>query len=432
MPEREIAIAALSTLWLPALFFRRFGAAAYWLTGLSGLALLYYARSVSGGLSGMTLPSAWAAVSCAWLLTRRSGGTDGDAGRRGGAERLKEVEERLALAKKEFNEAGGREKKVLLLYSAMKYLAEAVDHQAAGRQFARYISDYFGTEDFAFYLLGSAGEAELFACGRDSSSGFNSPEGLRRAAGLPGKGPPEAFAADGKKPMAGVMVSHAGEPVGFFAAASAGDTMPNGVPVRSPVPAAELAASMTSFAEEIAFAVRRLRLFREVEWLSRVDGLTGVFRRGVLDERIEEEVRRAQAFRTTFALLIADIDHFKRINDGYGHQFGDFVLKRVGTLLRESVYETDFVGRYGGEEFAVLLPRAEPEGVLRKAEAIRARIEAENFSHGLESVRISVSIGVAHFPRDGRDAAGAVAAADAALYRAKESGRNKVVDASRI
>lgn len=422
MPEKEIAIAVLSALWLPALFFRRFGVAAYWLTGLSGLALLYYARSVSGGLSGMALPAAWAAASCAWLLTRRSGGTAGDADRRGGAERLGEVEERLVLAKREFNEAGGREKKVLLLYSAMKYLAEAVDHQAAGRQFARYISDYFGTEDFAFYLLGSAGEAELFACGRDSSSGFNSPEGLRRAAGLPGKGPPEPFASDGKKPAAGVMVSHAGEPVGFFAAAFTG----------SPAPAAELAAAMTTFAEELAFAVRRLRLFREVEWLSRVDGLTGVFRRGVLDERIEEEVRRAQAFRTTFALLIADIDHFKRINDGYGHQFGDFVLKRVGTLLRESVYETDFVGRYGGEEFAVLLPRAEPEGVLRKAEAIRARIEAENFSHGLESVRISVSIGVAHFPRDGRDAAGAVAAADAALYRAKESGRNKVVDASRI
>lgn len=423
MVERDIALAVLSALWLPALALRRFGASAYWLAGLAGLGLVYYAYSVSGSVSGMTLPIAWAAVSCQWVLSRRSsGGPAGSDARKDTAERLKETEARLVLAKKEFNEAGSREKKVLLLYSAMKYLAEAVDHQAAGRQFARYIGDYFGTEDFAFYLLGSAGEAELFACGRDPVSGFNSPEGLRRAAGLPGKGPPEPFAADGKPPRAGVMVNHAGEPVGFFAAALPG----------SSAPAAELAAAMTSFSEEIAFAVRRLRLFREVEWLSRVDGLTGVFRRGVLDERIEEEVRRAQAFRTTFALLIADIDHFKRINDGYGHQFGDFVLKRVGTLLRESVYETDFVGRYGGEEFAVLLPRAEPEGVLRKAEAIRARIEAENFSHGLESVRISVSIGIAHFPRDGRDAAGAVAAADSALYRAKETGRNRVVDASQI
>ena len=422
MVERDIAFAALSVLWLPALPLRRLGAAAYWLAGLAGLGLAFYAYSASGSVSGMTLPVVWAAVSCQWVISRRPGGPAGAAARADTAERLKEVEARLALAKKEFNEAGSREKKVLLLYSAMKYLAEAVDHQAAGRQFARYIADYFGTEDFAFYLLGSAGEAELFACGRDAASGFNSPEGLRRAAGLPGKGPPEPFAADGRPPKAGVMVSHSGEPVGFFAAALPG----------SAAPAAELSAGMSSFAEEIAFAVRRLRLFREVEWLSRVDGLTGVFRRGVLDERIEEEVRRAQAFRTTFALLIADIDHFKRLNDGYGHQFGDFVLKRVGALLRESVYETDFVGRYGGEEFAVVLPRAEPEGVLRKAEAIRARIEAENFSHGLESVRISVSIGIAHFPRDGGGSAEVVAAADAALYRAKESGRNRVVDASRI
>ncbi|KAF0126788.1 MAG: diguanylate cyclase [Elusimicrobia bacterium] len=421
MPESEIALAALSALWLPALILGRLGRAAAPLAAAAGAGLFWLALPAAGSPAALAVPALWAAASCYWVLSRRQNGPSGAGARQASAEQLKEAGERLALAKKEFNEAGGREKKVLLLYSAMKYLAEAVDHQAAGRQFARYIGDYFGTEDFAFYLLGSAGEAELFACGRDSSSGFNSPEGLRRAAGLPGKGPPEPFAADGKPPKAGVMVSHAGEPVGFFAAA-----------FPSAAPAAELAASMTSFAGEIAFAVRRLRLFREVEWLSRVDGLTGVFRRGVLDERIDEEVRRAQAFRTTFALLIADIDHFKRLNDGYGHQFGDFVLKRVGTLLRESVYETDFVGRYGGEEFAVLLPRAEPEGVLRKAEAIRARIEAENFSHGLESVRISVSIGVAHFPRDGRDAAGAVAAADAALYRAKESGRNRVVDASQL
>ncbi len=422
MVESEIALAALSALWLPALLFSRLGAAAAPLTAVAGAGLAWLALPAVSSPAALALPALWAAASCAWVLRRGAAGGSGGTAAHDAASRIRETEEKLALAKKEFNEAGNREKKVLLLYSAMKYLAEAVDHQAAGRQFARYISDYFGTEDFAFYLLGSAGEAELFACGRDSASGFNSPEGLRRAAGLPGKGLPEAFAADGKPPKAGVMVTHSGEPVGFFAAAFGG----------SAAPASELAGAMTSFSEEIAFAVRRLRLFREVEWLSRVDGLTGVFRRGVLDERIEEEVRRAQAFRTTFALLIADIDHFKRLNDGYGHQFGDFVLKRVGTLLRESVYETDFVGRYGGEEFAVLLPRAEPEGVLRKAEAIRARIEAENFSHGLESVRISVSIGVAHFPRDGRDAAGAVAAADAALYRAKESGRNMVVDASQL
>jgi diguanylate cyclase (GGDEF)-like protein len=130
--------------------------------------------------------------------------------------------------------------------------------------------------------------------------------------------------------------------------------------------------------------------------------------------------------------MIADIDHFKRVNDTYGHQFGDAVLKKVGELLKDGVYETDFVGRYGGEEFGIVLPRADFEGVFRKAEALRMKIAGENFQHGFESVRITVSIGIAHFPRDGSDAQELFAKADAALYSAKEGGRNRVVDAGAI
>ena len=90
------------------------------------------------------------------------------------------------------------------------------------------------------------------------------------------------------------------------------------------------------------------------------------------------------------------------------------------------------MGRYGGEEFGRVLPRADAAGVLRKAEAIRARMEGEVFSQGFETVKISVSIGIAHFPRDGAAAGELVARADAALYRAKETGRNKVVDVSSV
>ena len=98
--------------------------------------------------------------------------------------------------------------------------------------------------------------------------------------------------------------------------------------------------------------------------------------------------------------MILDIDHFKSLNDGHGHPFGDQVLKRIGAVLNSLVYDTDFVARYGGEEFAIVLPRAEPAGALRKAEAIRAAIEAEVFSVGFEELRVTISIGVSHFPRD--------------------------------
>ena len=173
-----------------------------------------------------------------------------------------------------------------------------------------------------------------------------------------------------------------------------------------------------------------MQLFRQVEWLSLTDGLTGLWRRNALDEKIKEEIRRSSAFKTTLGFMIVDIDHFKRLNDNYGHQFGDAVLRRVAQLLKAGVYETDFVGRYGGEEFGIVLPRADAVGVLRKAEALRARIESEVFSQGLESVKLTVSIGIAHFPRDGRTPAELIRKADTALYAAKESGRNRVVDAA--
>jgi len=227
--------------------------------------------------------------------------------------------------------------------------------------------------------------------------------------------------SDGERTVI-VPVMHAGAPVGLFALRSAQAAFKKDA----------LSGAAAEFADEVSFAVKRIQLFRQVEWLSQVDGLTGVYRRNVLDEKIIEEIRRASTFKTTLGFMIVDIDHFKKVNDAYGHQFGDFVLKRVGLLLRSSVYETDFVGRYGGEEFGIVLPRADAAGVLRKAEAIRARIEGETFSQGFETVKISVSIGIAHFPRDGSAAGKLVAGADAALYRAKETGRNKVVDISSV
>ncbi len=215
----------------------------------------------------------------------------------------------------------------------------------------------------------------------------------------------------------GLPVKDAAEPLAYLYS-----RVPEGV-----APEAWL-GKVSSFADELAVAFRRLKLFQEMERLSEIDGLTGVRRRGAFDKKLADEVVRARTFKTTFGLLLLDIDHFKSLNDRYGHPFGDQVLKRVGAVLNASVYETDYVARYGGEEFVVLLPRAEPEGVRRKAEAIRQALEAERFPLGFESVQVTASFGLAHFPRDAATPEELVAAADAALYAAKSQGRNRVVD----
>jgi len=318
------------------------------------------------------------------------------------------LEAELAGIKRETKLNAAGEKKSLAIYSAVKLLSETVEPQSAANQLGKYLADYFDTEEAALYLAGNTGgvmDMELFAQGAKGSA-------LPVLAELVAEGgfPRETLAVSG---LVLAPVAPAGEPLGLLV-------------LRLPPDAAEGAAR---FASEISFALKRVMLFRQVEWLSLTDGLTGLWRRNALDEKIREEMRRASAFKTTMGFMIADIDHFKRLNDTYGHQFGDAVLKRVAQLLKAGVYETDFVGRYGGEEFGIVLPRADSAGLLRKAESVRARIEAEVFSQGLEKVRLTVSIGIAHFPKDGRGPEELVAAADKALYAAKEGGRNRVVEA---
>lgn len=199
---------------------------------------------------------------------------------------------------------------------------------------------------------------------------------------------------------------------------------------RMPIQKEEILAQAEELAEELGMGLQKALLFGSIEKFSRTDGLTGVFRRHVFNERLAEEFRRAKHFRTVFSLLLTDLDHFKQINDTYGHQAGDEVLRRVGEILKESVYETDFVARYGGEEFVIIFPQAEPKGVRRKAELLRARIAQEEFVFGWNRIRVSVSIGIAHFPQDGQEPSTLLNCADQRLYAAKNSGRNRVVDSS--
>ena len=170
--------------------------------------------------------------------------------------------------------------------------------------------------------------------------------------------------------------------------------------------------------------VTRLREGREeLEQLSNTDGLTGLFNRRVLMDRLGNEVSRARRDQGQFAVLMADVDHFKAYNDTHGHLAGDQVLARVGALIRESGREVDCPARYGGEEFVVLLPSSDIEGAVQLAERMRTRLAAEDFPGG----KITVSVGVCSYPECGDSPEAAIAAADAALYRAKDAGRDRIV-----
>jgi diguanylate cyclase (GGDEF)-like protein len=160
----------------------------------------------------------------------------------------------------------------------------------------------------------------------------------------------------------------------------------------------------------------------ELERVSVTDGLTGLYNRRRLMEVLSDEARRSQRLKHTFAVLMVDVDHFKKYNDSFGHLAGDAVLTRVATQLREATREVDFVARYGGEEFLVMLPETAMPEALEIAERIRSRIAAEAFP----GRHMTVSIGVAEFPLHGSTPEQVIAAADEALYEAKGEGRDRV------
>jgi diguanylate cyclase (GGDEF)-like protein len=180
-------------------------------------------------------------------------------------------------------------------------------------------------------------------------------------------------------------------------------------------------------AHQFALALRRLKLYKEIETLAITDGLTGVYTRRYFMERFDEEIRRALSRKTNLSLLMVDADHFKMINDQHGHLSGDAVLKEIARVIQESVREIDIVGRFGGEEFCVVLPDTDTGGALLVAERIRKSTEKRLIKAYDASLRVTLSIGLAVTPSDGRAMEELIDKADWALYRAKSQGRNCVI-----
>lgn len=179
--------------------------------------------------------------------------------------------------------------------------------------------------------------------------------------------------------------------------------------------------------DQLALGLQRICLYRKVQESATHDGLTGLLVRRFFRERLEDEIERGRRRASPLTFLMVDLDHFKSVNDTYGHLVGDAVLREAAAIIRGCVREMDLIGRHGGEEFAVALPETGPVLGLQIAERIRKAIEEKSIPAYDEQVFISVSIGISFFPADAASAEDLIEKADQAMYRAKSLGRNRTV-----
>ena len=188
-------------------------------------------------------------------------------------------------------------------------------------------------------------------------------------------------------------------------------------------------ALFQSYARLVALAIENLRLYGEARQLAIRDGLTGAFNHRHFQDVLEQEIYRANRYEAPLSLLMIDIDHFKDFNDRFGHPSGDTMICQTVSIITSRLRASDSVYRYGGEEFAVLLPLTGSEAAAVVAAKLLAAIHENNVFQvsATESVTVTVSIGSATSPSDATTRNGLVACADQALYRAKAAGRNSVV-----
>lgn len=185
---------------------------------------------------------------------------------------------------------------------------------------------------------------------------------------------------------------------------------------------------VTTVAEHLSLALANLRLEETLRSQSIRDPLTGLFNRRYMEESLEREMRRAGRNRASVGIIMLDLDHFKAINDTYGHDGGDAVLKAVGAVLQRSIRAEDIACRYGGEEFTLILPEANMHEAAQRADYIRQAVKQVVVSHRRQTLpAVTMSAGVATCPEQGTTADAVLRAADTALYQAKQRGRDMVI-----
>lgn len=185
---------------------------------------------------------------------------------------------------------------------------------------------------------------------------------------------------------------------------------------------------LATLANQAAIAIDNARLYAQTQVLAITDSLTQLYNRRLFQERLSEEIDRAIRFQHPLSLLMLDIDHFKDYNDTHGHLLGDEILKEIAKILMMVSRSTDVVARYGGEEFTLILPETSKEGAKVTAEKILATIRDHEFpsSKALAYTHVTVSMGLATYPREATEPEDLIKKADEKLYEAKRRGRNQV------
>jgi diguanylate cyclase (GGDEF)-like protein len=193
-----------------------------------------------------------------------------------------------------------------------------------------------------------------------------------------------------------------------------------------PCDAIELRARLRSGERVLALQENLLRAQASLTYEATHDQLTGLWNRGMILEHLKGEVSRARRKTAPVGVLMADVDHFKPINDSHGHRVGDAVLREVGQRMRAVLRDYDAIGRYGGEEFLMVLGGADLAGARDVAERVRLAVRSQPVQHGSIALSVSLSLGVACSATVGFEPDALIQVADQALYRAKECGRNRV------
>jgi diguanylate cyclase (GGDEF)-like protein/putative nucleotidyltransferase with HDIG domain len=186
---------------------------------------------------------------------------------------------------------------------------------------------------------------------------------------------------------------------------------------------------LSTLSNEAAVVIENAELYKQAKERANVDELTGLYNHRYFHHRVNEEIARSSRFGDTFSLMTIDLDHFKSYNDVYGHLYGDKVLQNVGGFIKKSIRSVDMAFRYGGDEFAIILPHTSIDNAYKVAERVRKKIESDI---DIKGYPLTCSIGIASWPTDGLMREEIIQASDAALYHSKQSGRNRTSMASEL
>ena len=179
-------------------------------------------------------------------------------------------------------------------------------------------------------------------------------------------------------------------------------------------------------AQQFMLGYKRAMLYHQVQELSITDSLTRLLNRRYFLKRLDEELARSKQFKLEFSFLMVDIDNFKEYNDHFGHLVGDIVLREVSSIIQENTRQIDLLGRYGGEEFSILLTETSKDNAYLAAERIRSSLETKKIKAYDEELKVTISIGLCSFPDDANSAEEIIDISDSALYEAKHKGKNQV------